>query len=151
MAIDLLGILLTGQPDFRCVNNNDVIARVNEWRPRGFVLAHQQPGSLSGKFAQHDVVRVDHMPVSFNSLFRGEYGTHEHTTPIDSETRKSFSKSIAGDHGSAKPDIHRSFVSGCLRKCDPGPDMERMGLYETADRPRFPYTYHVRAGSAAVL
>src|SRR6185437_5046697 len=99
MTIDLLRILFAGQPDLGGIHNNDVIARINKRRPRGFVLAHQQSGGLGGKFAQYDVIRVDHMPVSFNSLFGGEYGTHEHTTPIKCETRKSFSKKYSRSQG----------------------------------------------------
>ena len=35
-----------------------------------------------GKFAENHVVGVDHMPFSFDSSFRREDGTHEHTTPL---------------------------------------------------------------------
>jgi hypothetical protein len=40
---------------------------------------------MACELAQDNVIGIDNMPVSFNPLFGGENGTHEHTTPIDSK------------------------------------------------------------------
>ena len=62
MAVKLLLVLSSGQPDLVGVDHDHVIARIEERRVAGLVLAHQNHGGFAGELAENLVFGVHHVP-----------------------------------------------------------------------------------------
>src|ERR1700733_4398836 len=75
-AIKFLFFFAPRETHLRRIDDDDVIAHVNVRRVAGLVLAHQNVSGLRSHAPQHQVFRVDNVPVTRNILARGNYGFH---------------------------------------------------------------------------
>src|SRR5687767_14142326 len=70
--VELLLRLLPREPDLVGVEDDDEVARVEERRVDGLVLAHQDHRDLGRETAQDLVLRVDHEPFLLQGLGAGD-------------------------------------------------------------------------------
>ena len=85
-AVNLLQFLAAGQLDLRRVDDNDMVARVDERRVDGLVLALQQPGCHRRHAAEHLPARIDYMPPRPGILRAGHKRPHQsETLPLSAE------------------------------------------------------------------
>ena len=82
--ITLLFFLLSGEPDFFRINDNDKISSVDVWCENGFFFAAQQVGSLHRDASEYLVLGVNDPPLARH--FGGFLGKSFHGTKKSSET-----------------------------------------------------------------
>jgi hypothetical protein len=76
MPVDFVIVLTAGKPHFGGVDDHYVIACIQEWGKRRFMLAHQEHGGFAGKFAEDCIFGVEDMPLARYRILGGELGTH---------------------------------------------------------------------------
>jgi len=64
MTIHLVIGLIALEDDLRGVNDNDVIAGVDEGSVSGFVLTHENLGDFTGQSTDGQAVRIDNVPIT---------------------------------------------------------------------------------------
>jgi len=76
VIVSLVCGLITCDPDFFCINNNDVIASVYMWCVLGLVLTPQPVCDFCAESPQGFVRRIYHIPTVFYVFFSGAKCLH---------------------------------------------------------------------------
>ena len=77
VVVKLILKLGTGDADFVCVDDNDVVAGVHVRGEDGFVLSTQPMGDSGGQSAEDFVARVDDKPIALDGGRCSRKGLHD--------------------------------------------------------------------------
>src|SRR6202007_2463082 len=74
--INFIGFFAARNTDLIGIDDDHMIACIQEWRVAWFRLAHQQHSCFTGKLAQNQLLGVNYVPLPHDAILGGELGTH---------------------------------------------------------------------------
>ena len=81
-TIHLVFFFVAGEADLVGIDDDDVIAGVEEGGVDRFVLAHQHHSDFRGEPAEDNILRVQTYQLRWHVVLGREMGTHRQTSPL---------------------------------------------------------------------